>query len=86
MANKKIYQTLEDRGNADDIENHGPFPCKWENTWLGRGYYFWDTFMNNAHWWGKSVTIPDVICEADCEFSTIKCLDLAWLYRAFIGF
>ena len=23
------------------------------NTWLGKGYYFWDGAIELAHWWGK---------------------------------
>ncbi len=23
------------------------------NAWLGKGYYFWDSTVNMAHWWGK---------------------------------
>lgn len=50
--NKILYQTLEDRDNPDEIENHGPYSCNKE-PWFGEGYYFWDTFIQLAHWWGK---------------------------------
>lgn len=48
-----LYQTLEDRNNADVIELHGPYKCA-RYKWLGDGYYFWDTHMELAHWWGKT--------------------------------
>ena len=79
MAKKIVYQTLEDRGNRKIIEEEGPFMCKWENTWLGDGYYFWDTFIENAHWWGEECRkYPNgyVICQAICDFNDIDCCDL----------
>lgn len=48
-----LYQTVEDRENPDQIESMGPVRCNAKNAWLGHGYYFWDTFIENAHWWGK---------------------------------
>ena len=57
-----IFQTLENRGNQTEIENHGPFICTLcdkngklkrgtREPWLGEGYYFWDTRIKDAHWW-----------------------------------
>ncbi|WP_417198100.1 hypothetical protein [Bizionia sp.] len=77
MESKKIYQTLEDRENPDQIEQEGPFPCSWNNSWLGTGHYFWDTFIENAHWWGKTrLDNKYVICEAHFNFCTTTCFDL----------
>lgn len=77
---KTIYQTLEDRNtDLDVLENNGPYLCNWENSWLGGGYYFWDTFIENAHWWGKEIrSYPNgyIICQAICDFNTDKCFDL----------
>lgn len=64
MHNTVIYQTLEDRGNYQDIESHGPYICSLyddygklksgiKEPWLGEGYYFWDTRIDDAHWWGR---------------------------------
>ncbi len=50
--NKIIYQTVADRGNPSYVENHGPFLCK-RDPWFGEGYYFWDSYVELAHWWGK---------------------------------
>lgn len=66
MKTVSIYQTLEDRGNYKEVEKHGPYLCSDKNShgeyksgvkepWLGEGYYFWDSFIDDAHWWGKSV-------------------------------
>lgn len=77
---KIVYQTLEDRfTDLDKLENEGPYPCKWENSWLGDGYYFWDTFIENAHWWGREIrkyTNGYIICEAICDFNDERCCDL----------
>lgn len=64
MVTTHIYQTLEDRGNHKDIENHGPYFCSLRDEsgnlksgtkepWLGEGFYFWDTRIDDARWWGK---------------------------------
>ncbi|GLU50733.1 hypothetical protein Dfri01_01940 [Dyadobacter frigoris] len=77
MKGKKLHQTLENRENPDEVEKSGPFRCNWQNTWLGEGYYFWDTFIENAHWWGE-VRYNDnyIICEAQCDFDSSTCFDL----------
>lgn len=64
MRNTAIYQTLEDRGNYDEVESHGPYFCSAIDSkgnqksgikipWAGEGYYFWDSLIEDAHWWGK---------------------------------
>jgi hypothetical protein len=61
-----IYQTIEDRNDDDDVLNHGPYFCSKKGSngklktgikepWLGEGYYFWDTNIEDAEWWGKTV-------------------------------
>ena len=61
-----IYQTLEDRGNYEEIERHGPYFCSiyeedgsikkgTKEPWLGEGYYFWDTWERDALWWGEVI-------------------------------
>lgn len=75
---RKAYQTLEDRDNADEIEKNGPFLCNRKNAWLGEGYYFWDSFVENAHWWGQEGARYQngyIICESYFELNE-KCLDL----------
>lgn len=47
-----LYQTLEDRDNVDYVEANGPFLGNVRDRWLGKGYYFWDTFIDAAHYWG----------------------------------
>lgn len=61
-----IYQTLEDRGNYEEVESHGPYFCSLydksgkqksgtKEPWLGEGFYFWDTRIKDARWWGDTV-------------------------------
>lgn len=77
MSLRKLYQTVEDRSNPDFIESHGPFKCKHDRAWLGPGYYFWDTLVDNAHWWGKKAYGERyVVSEYTCDYIPEKCLDL----------
>ncbi|MBZ9627156.1 hypothetical protein LB450_03480 [Psychroflexus sp. CAK1W] len=77
MKNTKIYQTLKDKENPDEVESDGPFPCNWKNSWLGDGYYFWDSFIENAHWWGESHCGNSyIICEAIIDLNDDNCFDL----------
>ena len=71
MKDKILYQTLDDNDNADYVEQNAPFPCDRKNSWLGTGYYFWDTFIENAHWWGEvNYKNSYIICKAVCDFDT----------------
>lgn len=77
MKIKNLYQTVEDRTNPNYIKENAPFPCNKENAWLGNGYYFWDTFIENAHWWGKvGYKSNYVICRYECTFEKLNCFDL----------
>ena len=73
-----LYQTVEDRNNPDYIEANAPFQCNRKDAWLGMGYYFWDTFLENAHWWGKTNYQKNgyVIVEFTSAFVSDKCFDL----------
>ena len=66
MKSTTIYQTLEYRNNNKEIEANGPYFCSLRDTqgniktgvktpWLGEGYYFWDTRIEDATWWGETV-------------------------------
>lgn len=60
-----IFQTLEYRGNEDEVKKHGPYLCALTDAygnrktgikepWLGEGYYFGDTNIADARWWGEN--------------------------------
>ncbi len=77
FMNVEGYQTLEDRDNPDDIENHGPYKCRNTNAWLGHGYYFWDSNIDWAHEWGRSsYRNKYIICAAGIVIDS-NCFDLA---------
>lgn len=83
-----IYQTLEDRCNDDEVEAHGPYRCTlYENgfrksgarvPWLGEGYYFWDSRIEDAKWWGKTVYVGGgfIICKTQYDSHSPCLLDL----------
>lgn len=79
MALRRIYQTLENRSNPEQIEREGPFLCRNKTAWLGKGYYFWESFIKNAHWWGEvcnSYSNGYVICEAYYDLDDTWCFNL----------
>lgn len=77
METKSLFQTVEDRGNIDEIESQGPFLCNRSNAWLGKGFYFWDSFLDLAHWWGRTVYMGKyVICRSYCDSTSNKVYDL----------
>lgn len=73
-----VHQTLQDRENADYVENNGPFAVEnIEQSYLGAGYYFWDDHIELAHWWGTNRIKSDyVICEGKLEVKKELFLDL----------
>lgn len=73
----KLYQTLQDRNNHIECELEGPFPCEWENTWIGKGFYFWFHHLELALWWGNSRYSKKnfVVYESTCK-DIEKCWDL----------
>lgn len=71
-----ILQTIQDKNNPDYVEEHGPFLGE-RNTWLGRGYYFWERFVEIAHWWGNSHCSGNyMICSASVSLGNDELLDL----------
>lgn len=86
-----IYQTLEDKGNYEEIEQHGPYFCSIyeedgsikkgiKEPWLGEGYYFWDTREKDAYWWGETIYFSRykgfVICHTTYDQSSPLLFDL----------
>ncbi len=77
MDKRKIYQAVEDRDNPDEIEQNGPFLCRRKDAWLGIGYYFWDYFIELAHWWGSECYNGNyVICLSHCDAKFPNTFDL----------
>lgn len=84
--NRVLYQTIEDRNNPDEVEQHGPFKCTNKTAWLGHGYYFWDTFIDLAHWWGGLNYNPNgyMICQSSCGEDMNNVYDLVGKPELFI--
>ncbi len=72
-----LYQTIEDRCNADKVEEHGPYKSQ-KSHWLGCGYYFWDRNYERAEWWGKERYKKNgyMICQANAKCNDIQFFDL----------
>ena len=94
-----IYQTLENRCNDKDIEEHGPFFCSMRDQlgrlkkgvrepWLGEGYYFWDTRMEDAMWWGEHVYPAKgyIVCHTQYDQHSDLLYDLVGDLKAFDEF
>ncbi len=96
-----IYQTLEDRNNDDEVRGHGPFFCsfneddgsrkpKGKEPWLGEGYYFWDTFIEDAKWLGDTVYRQRgknyIVCKTQFNLHSQYLLDLFGDLAAFREF
>lgn len=72
----QILQTIADKDNPDYVEEHGPFIAE-QNTWLGRGYYFWERFEAIAKWWGNSHYNGEfMVCKASAALQDEELLDL----------
>lgn len=90
MRDTDIYQTLEDRQNYGEVEEHGPFFCYVRDDngipksgvkepWLGEGYYFWDTRITDAQWWGDTVYSQKDILFVTQRMTNIHLCYLIWL-------
>ena len=73
-----IYQAIAKRGeqNEDYFEKIGPIKCTNSKAWLGDGYYFWDTRIDDAHWWGQMSRGDYFILRATMQLHPGVCFDL----------
>lgn len=71
---------MEDRDNLDYIEANGPFLGNLRDRWLGPGFYYWDTFINSAHFWGwvsyKKFRKDYVIAKSEISLPPAQTLNL----------
>lgn len=76
MEFKKLFHTVRDNNDVDYIENNAPFKST-KDTWLGEGYYFWENFIELAHWWGRVHCGGNyIICSTSCVVKDDIILDL----------
>lgn len=77
MYAKKLYQTIRAYGQPKDLERQGPFVCTRRDAWLGEGCYYWETFIEHAHWWGhKSYAGSYYICKSELSIPRDRLYDL----------
>lgn len=76
MKRVKLYQTLEDRGNPEEIEEQGPFDCIRDDRWLACGAYFWEDDLTQAAKWGGKYQNGYVICESEYDSDNKNYFDL----------
>lgn len=50
---KVLYHTIRKGLVVAASVKNAPYRCA-TNPWLGEGYYFWDSFIELAHWWGET--------------------------------
>ncbi len=96
-----IYQTLEDRQNDDAVKRHGPYFCSIYKTdgklktgstepWLGEGYYFWDSRLDDAKWWGETIYTNYgkgyIICSTSFDLHSPLLFDMVGDLSAFDDF
>ena len=62
------FQTLDDRNNPEYFEVNGPHRCTSPKSWLGFGYYFWESEIKWAHTWGKSLYRQYMIFECKIKY------------------
>lgn len=74
-----LFQTVK-----DDFENNPfektPHYCNDKRAWLGQGYYFWESFIDNAHFWGSVITKNGeknyLIFKSEANINHEKCCNL----------
>lgn len=73
MRTRHLFQCVEDRG----VNVAAPILCNANGSWLGTGYYFWDSAIEDAHWWGR-VHYHDyyVIYQSEYDYDSWEYLDL----------
>lgn len=83
MKKRVLYQTLEDRNNKSAVEATGPIKCDVATAWLCEGYYFWDSAIDTAKWWGKRCYANSdkqkgyIICKSSYNYGGNDFFDIA---------
>lgn len=73
---KTLYHTASKGKYLAASVAKAPFFCV-NNPWLGTGYYFWDSFIEMAHWWGEHHYHGNyIIIETDSPFQENEIFDL----------
>lgn len=81
---RTVFHTVKSTPDKGALIKNAPFRCKDKSgelkEWLGEGYYFWETFEELPHWWGKVRyrfnDLHYVICKTDFDCPDNELLDL----------
>lgn len=74
MKKTALYQAI-DGGRKAVPET--PIYCSTSDARLGHGYYFWDSIIDAAHWWGKvHYGGHYIICQSFYDAHSDKLFDL----------
>lgn len=80
MADFKAYHTVEDTDDPEYINRNAPFKSE-KKGWLGSGYYLWEEYIENAHYWGEKHYVDRgkkyAICSLNVNCDDETYLDLA---------
>lgn len=73
---KSLYHTIRKDPYLAASLSRAPFRCI-DNPWLGEGYYFWDSFIELAKWWGEVHHYGNyVVTETTAKFGGDAVFDL----------
>ena len=74
MKKTALYQAIDVGRKAVP---QTPIRCSTSDARLGYGYYFWDSIIDAAHWWGeKHYRGNYIICRSFYDAHSDRCFDL----------
>lgn len=73
MRARQLFQSVEDKGDTIIV----PILCDTNDAWLGKGHYFWDSEIADAHWWGQGHYHGNyVIYQSEYDYDSLEYFDL----------
>ena len=77
MLSRDLYQAS---AYCDKTKYTGPTLADNDDEWLGKGYYFWDNNIDDAHWWGNiHYSGSYIITKSAYDYHSTEYLDLVSL-------
>lgn len=76
MRRRDLFQTVENK-ELEKLSQLGPIKCNDKDAWLGCGFYFWDSYINDAYWWGNKHYHGDfAVFKSGYDYDSYEYLDL----------
>lgn len=73
MRVRQLFQSVADKGDIIAV----PISCNANDAWLGKGHYFWDSEIADAHWWGQLHYHDNyVIYQSEYDYDSLEYFDL----------